>query len=326
MSFTAFAVAGWIPYTVVLGLIIIFAFLYLRHYQDQHQRDALITIVGTLSLATVLACTALVPVDIFLVSSLKDSDGLFKDWVNNGTVSDVVDTLTIAYYSLYGIIVFFAFLVIPFSYFFFEEDDLGVTVGQKMCAAFKYTLGTIIVVVALLLIGVFVRPSGPPTDDKLDFIKEVLTENRGENALSFVVGILTLLGLILWVVYTAVGLFGLPIGMIKGTSLSTQGRELSVATGLRNARENSERARTQRTRGKNDYRRIATAEDRERTLAREERIINEVQSNWIYKVIAFLRPFQVLFGLAFLIVSLFLVVSFFITSLDKALNSLGASV
>lgn len=59
-------------------LTFIFSWFYIRFYQDHAQSEVSSTLTGILALAVTLLTTALVPVDIFLVSYMKDADGTWK--------------------------------------------------------------------------------------------------------------------------------------------------------------------------------------------------------------------------------------------------------
>ena len=80
--------------------LVIFCIGFTRHYQDKHESELFATIVTILGLSLLFATLALVPVDIFLVSSTVDySTGLKKDWANPDTVYWMTLTIQIIYYS-----------------------------------------------------------------------------------------------------------------------------------------------------------------------------------------------------------------------------------
>lgn len=59
-------------------LTFIFSWFYIRFYQDHAQSEVSSTLTGIVALAITLLTTALVPVDIFLVSYMKNADGTWK--------------------------------------------------------------------------------------------------------------------------------------------------------------------------------------------------------------------------------------------------------
>ena len=57
------------------------------------------TISAVFALTVTLLTTALIPVDVFLVSFMKTSDGAFKDWaVLNSTRNGLEESVLIGYY------------------------------------------------------------------------------------------------------------------------------------------------------------------------------------------------------------------------------------
>ena len=71
-----------------------------RYYQDRHESELFATVITILGLSLVFATLALLPVDIFLVSSTVDNHtGLKKDWANPDMVYWMTLTIQIIYYS-----------------------------------------------------------------------------------------------------------------------------------------------------------------------------------------------------------------------------------
>ena len=69
-----------------------------------------------------LLLAALAPVDIFLVSFMKNANGTFKTWArDNQTRHDVESAVSYAYVGLFVAVLLFLFLILPFVYFFYEE-------------------------------------------------------------------------------------------------------------------------------------------------------------------------------------------------------------
>ena len=59
-------------------LTFIFSWFYIRFYQDHAQSEVSSTLTAIVALAITLLTTALVPVDIFIVSYMKNDDGTWK--------------------------------------------------------------------------------------------------------------------------------------------------------------------------------------------------------------------------------------------------------
>ncbi|CAG2123079.1 unnamed protein product, partial [Medioppia subpectinata] len=130
---------------------------------------------------------------------------------------------------MYSLIFFCVFILIPFVYFYYEEkSEEGFTSEGRFCGAFKYSVGFLFVAVILLLIGAFIplheyHPHNNGTNsssewiDDMKFIIDDLSRNRGEDALSMVLSILSSVGVIYLVIFTGFGMSSFPIGLIRGT-------------------------------------------------------------------------------------------------------------
>ncbi|EDO26610.1 predicted protein, partial [Nematostella vectensis] len=93
-----------------------------------------------IALFIALMTTALVPVDIFLVSYMKNDDGSWKPWSANRMNRDDIEETAVAttYYILYALLAFFVFVIIPFMYFFFEERDEDITTAEVCIHIIKH--------------------------------------------------------------------------------------------------------------------------------------------------------------------------------------------
>lgn len=58
--------------------ILAFCWVYVRKYQSQRESEVVSTVTAIFSLAVALITSALLPVDIFLVSYMKNQNGTFK--------------------------------------------------------------------------------------------------------------------------------------------------------------------------------------------------------------------------------------------------------
>uniref|UniRef100_A0A673ZSI1 Lysosomal cobalamin transport escort protein LMBD1 n=1 Tax=Salmo trutta TaxID=8032 RepID=A0A673ZSI1_SALTR len=207
-----------------MSVILSFCWVYIRKYQSRQESEVISTITAICALAIALITSALLPVDIFLVSYMKHPNGTYKEWAeSNETRGQIEDTVLYAYYSLYSILLFCVFLWIPFVYFYYEEkDDDNINKCSQVKNALKYTIGFIIVCAALLLIGAFLPLEAPPNQngtqwEKMQYLFEELGNNHGVPALSFSISSLTLIGMLAVITYTAYGMSVLPLNLIKGT-------------------------------------------------------------------------------------------------------------
>ncbi|PMD61380.1 putative lysosomal cobalamin transporter [Hyaloscypha bicolor E] len=333
----------WVAYAVALGVVALIAAIFTYIYQTPRDRSALVSTVTIITLTSLLATVLLLPVDIALVSSTTSKLGAKKDWATPETVHHLLLTLKIVYYALYSLDAVLCLLVVPFTYFLYEEyDDVETeegnqTFSKRFLGALKYTLIFVALVVILFLVGFFVpvarNRAGGHFD--LDYFKRLLAENQGERALTFALGLLISLGTLLYILYTAAGFALLPISFIKSApSISAPQLSETTATALEQNRE-----RQRQIEGRNagrevgmppkDQRELEALVREERTLVRRERLAAEAQGEgksfivkaWT-KVCAIFRPLKLIGGILLLSLSVIIWVSMLITGIDKAKNSI----
>lgn len=290
----------WVAYAVAVALVAIIAAIFTYTYQTSRDRSALVTTVAIFTLTSLLATVLLLPVDIALVSSTSSSKlGAKKDWATPERVENILLTLKIVYYTLYSLDALLCLIVVPFTYFWYEEydevdsDEGTQSFGSHFWGALKYTLIFIALVVIIFLVGFFVPIAA--RDDAhldLDYFKRLLTENRGEQALTFALGLLISLGVLLYVLYTAAGFALLPISFIKSApAISAPQLSETTASALE---QNRERQRQLEGRGAGraeglppkDQRELEALVREERTLVRRERLAAEAAGegkSWIVK-------------------------------------------
>lgn len=178
----------WVAYAVAIAILLAIAAIFVYVYQTPRDRAASVTTVCIFTVSALLATVLLMPVDIALVSSTTSSkNGIKKDWATPDRVDSIIYTLKIVYYTLYSLDAVLCLLVVPFTYFWYEEydedaaEDGTQTVGSRLWGAFKYTIAFIVLVVILFLVGFFVPVARKAKHGKhmdLDFFKHLLAENR----------------------------------------------------------------------------------------------------------------------------------------------------
>ena len=177
----------WVVYAVVVALLVAISSIFIYVYQAPRERSTSVTIVCIFTLTSLLATVLLLPVDVALVSSTTSSKlGQRKEWATQDRVDSIVLTLKIVYYTLYSLDAVLCLLVVPFTYFWYEEyDEVATeegsqTFGSRFWGAFKYTIAFIALVVIIFLVGFFV----PAARDRkgahynYEFFKNILIENR----------------------------------------------------------------------------------------------------------------------------------------------------
>ncbi len=281
----------WVAYGVAIALVALIAAIFTYTYQTPRERSAVVSTVTIITLTSLLATVLLLPVDIALVSSTSSTKlGTKKDWATPDRVESILLSLKIVYYTLYSFDAILCLIICPFTYFWYEEydevdaDDGVQTFGKRFWAAFKYTIAFILLIIVIFLVGFFI----PVIDRKdahmdLDYFRKLLTENRGERALTFALGLLMSLGTLLYILYTAAGFALMPISFIKSApSISAPQLSESTASALERNRE-----RQRQLEGRNagrpdgltakDQRELQALVREERTLVRRERIAAEAQ-------------------------------------------------
>uniref|UniRef100_A0AAQ5ZYJ7 Lysosomal cobalamin transport escort protein LMBD1 n=1 Tax=Amphiprion ocellaris TaxID=80972 RepID=A0AAQ5ZYJ7_AMPOC len=321
-----FAVSSLLPACVILA----FCWIYIRKFQSRQESEVVSTITAICALAIALITSALLPVDIFLVSFMKYPNGTYKEWAaNNETRGQIEDTVLYGYYTLYSIILFCVFLWIPFVYFYYEErDDNNVnkcSVRMKLCSSTHST-------VACLYVA-FVPLQPPPSQnstqwDKVQYLFEELGSSHGLPALSFSISSLTLIGMLAVITYTAYGMSVLPLNLIKGTR-SVLYERLENTEDIDDVEHQIEKLKSKCKDGRplssRDRHNLQELEGKLQVLRRRGRHLEIAERNCCTKVGSALRPFKILLGVFFILVALLFIVALFISNLDKALHSAGIS-
>lgn len=315
----------WVTGLVALAIIIVISITFVAIYSSPRDRSIFVSVVTVLSLTSLLATVCLLPLDIALVSSTTDNTtGTKKKWADPDTVNNILLSLKVVYYLLYSLDAVMCILVIPFAYFWYEEWDIDSTAGSRIRGALKYTSAFLCLLLVLFLVGFFIpvaaQRSGKEHYD-LDFFRRLLLENRGERALTFIVGVLLCLGTIVYVVYTGPGLALFPVSLIKSIpAISiTSAEEARDALAINRERQRIIEAKSAGGSGLSpkDKRELENLQREERSLTRKQRLADEGNNKWWLKVQAALRPFKLLLGLLLLIISTLLVTSMLITGIDK---------
>ncbi|KAL1960784.1 hypothetical protein VTO42DRAFT_6614 [Malbranchea cinnamomea] len=333
----------WIVYAIVIVTLIGVASIFFHVYQTPRDRSAFVTSVCIFTLTALLATVLLLPVDVALVSSTTSSKlGRRKDWATQDEVDKITYSLTIVYYFLYSLDAVLCLLVMPFAYFWYEEyDEVALAEGSqgwgtRFLGAAKYTIVFIILAVLLFLTGFFVpvvKDRDAPHFD-FDYFRKLLTENHGERALTFALGLLITIGTLAYLFYTSSGLALFPVSFIKSSpSISSPAFSATLDTRLE---ENRERQRQLEGRCGGNVDLLSSKERRELdSLVREERTLRRRQRlaaaqrgegrSWImrvwYKLGAVFRPIKLLGGILLVTVSILIWVSMLLTGIDKAKNS-----
>ncbi|KAK5080048.1 hypothetical protein LTR70_008972 [Exophiala xenobiotica] len=322
----------WVVYAVAVVLLLGVASVFVYLYQAHRDRSKFVTTICIFTITCLLATVLLLPVDVALVSSTTSSKlGQRKDWATQNKVDNIVDTLQIVYYTLYSVDAVLCLLVVPFAYFWYEEHDEVAaeeghqTFGQRFWAAFKFTLIFLVICIALFLVGFFlpVAKHGKGAHFDLDFFKNLLSENHGERALTFALGLLITIGIIVYCFYTASGLALLPLTLIR-TAPAISAPALSASTDAQ-LESNRERQRQLEGRAQGNPDGLSSKDQRELDALRMANESSGEGQNFFYKawlkLEAILRPIKLILGVLMVIIVLLIFASMLITGIDKAKNS-----
>jgi len=312
---------AWVLFAGVFLGIIAFCYLIVRYYQDRREAEALPTAVTVIGLVLVLLSVFLIPVDIYSVSA---RDGVSADDMQQRTTA-----IRILYYILYSFILVFAFGIIPFAYFYYEEDDEHVTIKQKIWGGCKYTIFLILIVVIFLSVGIFlslVKPGDAPSiGNAKEWAQNIIdSQNVPESSISFAISCLTVVGYVCWITYTAYGLSAFPIGIIKGKKHIAEDTS-DINSNLQVTREKASAIQSKYLSGtkkinKKDTEQLDLLKRKERVLARQNVRLQGENTGW-RKIWSALKPFMFIFGLLFLLFSILIWVSILLTNIDKAANA-----
>uniref|UniRef100_A0A669E5A0 LMBR1 domain containing 1 n=1 Tax=Oreochromis niloticus TaxID=8128 RepID=A0A669E5A0_ORENI len=293
----------------VCSVILVFCWIYIRKFQSRRESEVISTITAICALAIALITSALLPVDIFLVSFMKYPNGTYKEWAaNNETRGQIEDTVLYGYYN--------------------NENCQNLLKN-----ALKYTIGFVIVCVALLLIGAFVPLAAPPGQnstqwEKVQYLFEELGSSHGLPALSFSISSLTLIGMLAVIIYTAYGMSVMPLNLIKGTR-SVKYERLENTEDIDDVEHQIEKLKSKCQDGRplssRDRNNLQELEGKLQVLRRRGRHLEIAERNCCTKVGSALRPFKILLGIFFILVALLFTIALFISNLDKALHSAGIS-
>lgn len=158
-----------------------------------------------------LFCVFLIPADVYSVSGDLNSDGT---QAHNGTTEDAGNLIKWVYYGLYMAVVAFAFFILPFAYFYYENDDSDLPKGQRVCTAFKYAGAFMFVFAVLITVGILMKNKSSSTNEAWAHrLSEKFTSF--DSIISFIIGCLSTIGLLSWITYTALGLALLPVKLMS---------------------------------------------------------------------------------------------------------------
>ncbi|KAL5615016.1 hypothetical protein BROUX41_005081 [Berkeleyomyces rouxiae] len=323
----------WLSYGVAVLVALAASSITVYTWQTPRDRSLVVSFIAVISIAALLATVLLLPIDIAIISSTTDHAlGSKKKWATPEKMAEITGALQLLYYIMYSLDAALCLLIIPFGYFWYEEYDEveieeGRSLSSRVFAALKSTLGFIMLVGVLLVLGYFL----PAASFSGIQGTAAPTTNSPEKALTFCLGVLVTLGTLLYITYTGVGLASLPISFIRTSpSLSTPTFASVNSRALTRNRERQRRLelRNDARFSHKDRRELERLVREERTLVRRQRLAEEAQGlnrNWLQRVwlniCVVLKPLKLVCGLLMFIVAILVWASMLITSIDKVIHA-----
>ena len=323
-----------LPLIAVAVLALLFSVIYARCYQRKRDAECSTTVVIVLSLSVALLTLAFIPVDIFTVSSFKHFNGTFQSWATNGSRKSVQDVFMYSYYTIYGLVMAFSFLILPFVYFYYEEKDEDTSTGKRICSTLKYWIMFVVIAAVFMIIGAFVpwatgessRNTSKSVLGEAKLFLGSLESNSGENAVSFTVSFLVLIGMVCVALYTAVGMAVLPVDLIKGyRRVAEESEELMKTKKRHHVRRDHLRNRYAdgKKMAKRDCRSKEYLEAQDRLLKKREKQLQRVSKGWLEKCRKCWRPFTVVIGIVLFLLAVLVFLSLLLSNIDRIMHGLG---
>jgi len=217
---------------VVIFLLYCITFAFVKYYQDKDDTmEFLPTFVVMSTLVICLLSVLLLPFDVFVVS-YREPDGAYPD---REQVTDDQDLIRAFYITIYSLIIAMCYLVIPFTYFYFEaadSDELGRDAPPSVRAreACKYTTCFLFVIVLMIVIGLIL--TGGKLSGDAGMVGQILRmqdSRPGEGMLMFIIACLVSIGILGWFTYTAQGMCSMPVYLWQWNMDDSSGERSEVA-------------------------------------------------------------------------------------------------
>jgi LMBR1 domain-containing protein 1 len=237
---------------------------------------------------------------------------------------------------LYFICIIFAFILIPFTYFFLDEkideyDITGYNLLERICSSIKFTIIFLFFIVIVLISGLFFKNNHGTKEllnnnETLKWIKNLFdTENFGEKSISFCISIFSIFGMIILIFYTSYGLGVLPFYLIKGKkSLSSEQDDFELDRAKKRDKIRTlEEKKISQGLNKKEEKLLKNLKGDESHLTIKLELISDLiqQKGILDKLLSYLSPFRILLGIICLFLSLSIFSSLLISSLDRFFNS-----
>jgi LMBR1 domain-containing protein 1 len=207
-----------IPLVVIISLLtfvlaVLFSVWLVRSYVLKRESTAFLSSISIGAITVTLICILLIPVDIYSISSgIDSSTGTHS---NLSTLENTRQAIKALYYACYALCLLFAFIILPFGYFYFETHEERPARERAFTAA-KWTIGFLIFFLVLMIAGLVIkRGKSEGTDWKAKLSNEFTI---GDTMLGFCIGTLSCVGLTAYLLYASYGLARLPVRMMAAAT------------------------------------------------------------------------------------------------------------
>jgi LMBR1 domain-containing protein 1 len=198
---------GYVVLIIAAVVALTFAVGIVKYDQCPESAQAFTTAIASTCIAFLLMSLLIIPVDVY------NSSGGGSDAAAHQPL------LRSLYFGIYIAIVVMLFLVLPFAYFFHDEEGEHATFGGRMCAALKASVCVFVVAAVLVATGVWAYHKLYDSSGSSD-VQWAKTLFDSQTALSFTtyycIGVISAIGCLLWAVYAAHGMAALPLSMMRG--------------------------------------------------------------------------------------------------------------
>lgn len=303
-------------------------------------RDCVPILVSWVAVTSALSITLLLPVDVYIVSNTLSATVCSEGQPNEklGDIQSQISAVQYLAFALWGASAALAFLVIPFCYFYYEEEEtFGFEMprrGTRTCKGLKYTVFLVLVLGALVGVDLIFKP-GRALDD-LSPVSMARRDNwqrplgpRAVQVFNMLLVATGCVGLLGWVAYTSVGLTSIPIHLLKRLGhvdtlqATIAERERLLGDRYYQIREKSRRHGFDSLSRRE--RRDAEISEHNRAVLNGERARLERDQPCISHMLDMCPLLRLVLGILLLILCVFVLESAIVSMLDSAFNNVGVN-
>lgn len=306
-------------------LVYVFSFLFVRYYIESRASKEVIS-AAFLAISVSMFSLILIPINILVISSDLTTYGTLH---NPFMINEAGKGFQYLYNTFYCLLVIFAFFILPFAFFYLQDEDNFFVARSRKRHALKYTLVSATIFIVLLITGIKFKKSNHEISE--GWIHDLgMSYNKADAILYFIIGTLSVIGLFGWVMYTAYGMALIPFKICK---------RKHDENAFGRFREDQNKLNTKWAINYENQRYISSSkinsddanllqqlkqekQDLESIISKNEEngpsICHEHGKVFLWNI---LKAPRILFGVLLFVLSVLIAVSLFVSNLDKLLNS-----